>query len=117
MSSKRKFPLSVTCFLLPTPMLLAQSLITGEIAGTVADPSGGVMPGATVTLKNNGTGASQERRTNGQGDYRFPLLSPGSYLLTAKATDFAQAQRIVQVQVGQISTVDIQLPLQTATVS
>ena len=62
MSSTRKFPLSVTCLLVLTPMLLAQSLITGEIAGTVTDPSGGVMPRATVTLKNNGTGASQERR-------------------------------------------------------
>jgi hypothetical protein len=116
MSSTRKFPLPVTFFLV-TPTLFAQSLITGEIAGTVADPSGGVMPGATVTLKNNGTGATQERRTNGQGDYRFPLLAPGSYLLTAKAVDFAQAQRLVQVQVGQVSTVDMKLPLQTAIVS
>ena len=117
MSSTRKFPLSVTCLLVLTPMLLAQSLITGAIVGTVADPSGGVMPGSTVTLTNNGTGASEERLTNGQGDYRFPLLAPGNYLLTAKATNFAPAQKTVQVQVGQISTVNLQLPLLTPIVS
>src|SRR4051794_39035150 len=116
MSSARKLLLSVTCFLL-TPMLFAQSLTTGEVAGSVADPSGGVMPGSIVTLKSVGTGTSQERRTNGQGNYRFPLLSPGTYLLTAKAVDFAPAQRLVQVRVGQIATVDLQLPLQTAVVS
>jgi len=98
-------------------MLLAQSLITGGIAGTVADPSGGVMPGSTVTLTNNGTGASEERLTNGQGDFRFPLLAPGNYLLTAKATNFAPAQKTVQVKVGQISTVNLQLPLLTPIVS
>ena len=117
MSSTRKFPPSVMCLLALTPMVSAQSLITGAIAGTIADPSGGVMPGATVTLNNTGTGASQERRTNGQGDYRFPLLSPGTYLLTATAANFAQAQKLVQVQVGQIATVDVRLPLQTAVVS
>ena len=96
-----KVSLSVICLLVLTPLLAAQTLITGEIAGTVADPSGGVIPGAAVTLTNNGTGASEERLTNGQGDYRFSLLAPGNYLLTAKATNFAPAQKTVQVQVGR----------------
>ena len=76
-----------------------------------------MIPRATVSLTNNGTGAGQEALTNGQGSYRFSLLSPGSYLLTAKATDFSQTQKNVQVRVGQISAVDMQLALATAVVS
>jgi hypothetical protein len=68
-------------------------------------------------LTNNGTGASLEALTNGQGSYRFSLLSPGSYLLTAKAPDFSQTQKNVQVRVGQIFAVDMQLALATAVVS
>ena len=116
MSSTRKFPLSV-CLLLLTSLLMAQTLTTGDITGTVTDPSGAVIPRATVSLKNNGTGAGQEALTNGQGSYRFSLLSPGSYLLTAKATDFSQTKKNVQVRVGQIAAVDLQLALATAVVS
>jgi len=105
------------CLLLLTPLLAAQTLITGDITGTVTDPSGAVIPRAAVSLKNNGTGASEEALTNGQGSYRFSLLAPGNYLLTANATDFSQTQKNVQVRVGQIVAVDIQLELATAVVS
>jgi Carboxypeptidase regulatory-like domain/TonB dependent receptor len=115
--STRKFLLAVTCVFLLTPVLLAQSLTTGDITGIITDPSGGMMPKVIVQLKNAGTGANQETETNGQGNYRFSLLSPGTYLLTAKAPNFTQMQKSVQVQVGQITTVDVQLSLQTAAVS
>jgi len=42
--------------LLMTPSLGAQSMISGDLAGTVTDPSGAVVPGAIVTLKNNANG-------------------------------------------------------------
>src|SRR6478736_2410387 len=89
------------------PLLMSQTLITGDITGTVTDPSGAVIPRAAVSLKNNGTGAGRETVANGQGSYRFSLLSPGNYLLTAKAPDFSPGQKNVQVRVGQISAVDL----------
>jgi carboxypeptidase family protein len=52
----------------------AQSLTSGDAAGTITDPSGAVVPNATVTLKSNDTGALQTRTSNAQGAYRFSLL-------------------------------------------
>jgi Carboxypeptidase regulatory-like domain len=115
--SARKFLLAVTCVFLLTPMLLAQSLTTGDITGTITDPSGGTMPTTSVVLRNTGTGASQETKTNVSGYYRFSLLAPGSYTVTAKAPNFTEAARTVRVSVGQSNTVDIQLSLSTAAVS
>ena len=96
---------------------MAQSLTTGGLTGTVTDPSGGVIPGASVLLKNAGTGASQERTTDAKGWYRFPLLAPGSYTVTANAPNFAETVRTARVSVGQINVVDVQLSLQTAVTS
>lgn len=50
----------------------AQSLTTGDITGTVTDPSGAVVPNAQVMLKNLDSGTTQTRNTNAQGVYRFP---------------------------------------------
>jgi len=75
------------------------------------------MPGVRVLLKNSGTGAAQETQTNTQGTYRFSFLPPGSYLVTAEATNFMTAQKSVPVQVGQITTVDIQLAIKTSAAS
>ncbi len=98
-------------------MAPAQSLITGDLTGTVTDPSGAVIPGASVLLKNAGTGAGQETTTNAQGYYRFPLLPPGTYTVTATAPNFAETVRTARVSVGQTNVVDVQLSLQTAVVS
>ena len=113
----RKVLLSLAWLLLPAPALLAQSLITGAMTGTVTDPSGGVIPGASVVLRNAGTGASQETTTSAQGFYRFSLLSPGSYTVTANAPSFAETIRSARVSVGQTNVVDVQLSLQTAVTS
>ena len=56
----------------------AQSLTSGDVTGTVTDPSGAVVGNATVTLKNNQTGSTQSHAADGQGVYRFSLLAPGS---------------------------------------
>ena len=115
--STRKFLLSVACVFLFAPALFAQSLTTGDLTGTITDPSGGTMAGTTVTLRNNGTGSTQESKTNSSGFYRFALLAPGTYTVTAKAANFTETSRAVMVSVGQTNTVDLRLSLQTAAVS
>src|SRR5271166_3429481 len=94
-----------------TPSLMAQSLISGDIAGTVTDPSHAVVAGATVELKNLGTGATQADKTNGSGYYRFPLLKPGNYQVTVKLSGFAPAEVPAVVSVGQTTTTDITLTM------
>ena len=92
----------------------AQSLITGDVTGTVTDPSGAAVPNATVTLKNTETGATQTRTTNCQGLYRFPLLNPGTDTINVQAQGFQGRQQNVAVTVGQASTVNMQLALASA---
>jgi len=59
--------------LAPTP-LRAQA-VTGSLLGTVTDSSGGVVPGAKVTITEMNTGISRKMETNASGNYVFPALS------------------------------------------
>lgn len=94
----------------------AQSIISGDITGTVKDPSGEVLPGATTTLKNENTGRVQTSKTNGSGQYRFSLLQPGTYDLTVEATGFQNGvQKGIQVVAGQPSTANFQLNVAQST--
>ena len=87
----------------------AQSLISGDIAGTVTDPSGAVIPNVPVTLKSLDTGATQTSTTNQTGAYRFSLLKPGHYTVTASQSGFQKSERAIEVSVGQMATADLQL--------
>jgi hypothetical protein len=78
--------------LMTVPSLMAQSLVSGDLTGTVTDPSGAVVSGATVTLKSDTTGATRTTTTNASGAYRFSLLQPGSYTVSANASGFSKSQ-------------------------
>jgi hypothetical protein len=71
---------------------LAQSAETGALAGTVTDPSGGVIAGATVTSTNIATGASRTVTTDANGVYKVSLLPPGNYSLRFSANGFKTAE-------------------------
>ncbi len=71
---------------------LAQSASTGALQGTVTDPSGGVISGATVTATNLATGQSRSATTDGNGSYRFSLLPPGNYDVKFSASGFKTAE-------------------------
>jgi len=90
---------------------MAQSLISGDISGTVTDPSGAGIPGAAVSATNRDTGVAQTTSTNQQGFYHFAFLRPGSYKVEVKASGFQVSARIAQVEVGQVAAVDTQLAL------
>src|ERR1700737_913885 len=87
--------------LLPSAAL-PQSLTSGDITGTVLDPSGAAVSNATVTLTNKDTGTTQTTTTNSSGSYRFSLLNPGKYSLSVTAPGFQNvAENVVTVAVGQ----------------
>ena len=94
----------------------AQSITSGDITGTVTDPSGAATPKAAVTLRNVQTNATQNTTTGDQGTYRFAFLSPGTYNVTVKATGFqpAQLSKIV-VTAGQPAVADVRLQVATST--
>ncbi|HUK49232.1 MAG TPA: TonB-dependent receptor [Terriglobales bacterium] len=93
---------------------LPQSLTSGDITGIITDQTGAALPGATVILKNDETGATQTLTTNGEGVYRFSLLNPATYTISAKAKGFQSGTRTIQVSIGQASTANIQLGLAAA---
>src|SRR5688572_29649249 len=94
---------------------LAQGL-TGQISGTVTDAGGGVMPGATVSIKNAGTNQVREAVTGGDGTFQFPDLLAGTYDITVAVQGFKTyeqkgivlgatervALRAIALEVGQL---------------
>ncbi len=102
-------------FVISTPMR-AQSLISGDIAGVVTDPSSAVISGADLELTNTDTGATQSTTTDSNGLYRFSLLKPGHYTVTAKKQNFKTAQQNgLTVLVGIVLPADFKLEIAVAT--
>src|SRR5205814_3024963 len=97
---KRPIGLVLALLLGAVPMLWAQAS-TGNIYGSVADASGAVLPGASVTISGANIGA-HTTQSGPQGDFRFLNLDPGTYKLTVSMTGFANATRDVVVTTGQI---------------
>jgi outer membrane receptor protein involved in Fe transport len=91
------------------PSLFAQSLVSGDLTGTVTDPTGAVVSGATVTLKSDATGATRTTTSNANGAYRFSLLQPGNYTVTATAQGFSKAQTPTVIAVGQATVADVKM--------
>ena len=89
----------------------AQSAISGDITGTVTDPSGAVVSNATVSVKSLDTGEVKSITTNNAGSYRASLLKPGQYEVTVSASGFQSTVVRLAVQAGVISAGDIKLNL------
>ncbi len=100
-------------FALPL-LILAASLSAqtnrGGITGTVFDSSGGVVPGATVVLKNLGTGLESRTTSSASGAYNFTTLEPVEYSMTIEAKGFRKTlvDRI-KVDTASIASIDIKL--------
>jgi Carboxypeptidase regulatory-like domain/TonB dependent receptor len=96
---------------------MAQSqATTGQIVGTVKNPNGEVIPGATVTVTNMETGQSQTLTTNDEGGFRAVSLQPGNYTVDVTAQGFGKStQTGYKVEVG--SSLDANITLQVSDVS
>lgn len=84
--------------------------VTATVVGTISDATGAVIPGATVTLTNQGTGAIAKQTSNGSGNYEFPFVPPGTYSVSVDAKGFKTAkQNDVVVIVNTTRRVDMKL--------
>ena len=97
------------------PLATAQNANTGEIKGSVMDPSGAVVPGAAVSIKNVQTGLVTSRTTNQSGLYDVPFLGPGNYTVTFSKEGFRGFVR--EGIVLQIETLEISVTLQVGAAS
>ncbi|SEG45301.1 Carboxypeptidase regulatory-like domain-containing protein [Bryocella elongata] len=88
----------------------AQTSGNGNIVGTVTDPSGAVVPNATVSVKNLDTGVTRSLTTDSAGIYSANFLIPGRYEVIIAAPSFGTLDRKnLQLTVGQILTIDAKL--------
>lgn len=92
---------------------LAQAQATAaDLSGTVTDPSGAVVAGATVTAKNIGTNAARTVVSGPDGDYQFIGLPPGEYEISAQASTFKKVViSPVRLTVGQSAELSIKLEI------
>jgi hypothetical protein len=88
---------------------------TGLITGTVTDPSGAAIPGATVSVVNERTGGAREAVTNEQGSFSFPELEPGMYTVTLNKAGFKKlTERNVELHVADVTALNVKMEIGTA---
>jgi len=87
----------------------------GSITGTVTDSTGAVVPGATVTIVNRGTGIAVTLTTTSSGLFNKPNLDPGTYDVTFEAKGFATMKTDALVDVGHDTVLDLQLKVSSGT--
>lgn len=82
----------------------------GGISGTIADSTGAILPGASVSALNEATGSTLKTVSNAAGLYSFVSLAPGLYDLKVSAQGFGTVVRAkIPVTVDQVSTINLQL--------
>jgi hypothetical protein len=95
--------------------LTAFGQVTAPLAGTVTDPNGAVVPGATVTVKNTATGTEYRAVTANNGTYTVPSLGVGVYSVTVSAAGFKGATvQDVNINAGTPATANITLEVGAA---
>src|SRR6266446_1214012 len=108
----------LTAWLFPAnPMAHAQGTGTsGEIRGTVTDPTGGTAPKATVEIEDSEKGIRRTALTGSDGEYQVTGLPPSTYSVTVRLAGFqTETHRNVMVNVGQTLILDFQLRVATGT--
>ncbi len=108
----RSFVLVMCALLLAWPVSAQEQ--RASIEGVIKDPSGAVLPGATVEVRNVDRGTVVSVATDSVGLYRFPSLAPGRYDVTANLSGFSPARvDRVELLLGQIKKVDLTLGVAT----
>jgi hypothetical protein len=87
---------------------------TGSIIGTVADDTGGVLPGVTVQLQPSGAPTALETVTDGNGAYRFDAVPVGPAELTVRLINFSTVRRTVNVTAGDPVKADVRMVVATS---
>ena len=82
---------------------------TGQILGTVTDPSGASIPGAKVTVRSVATGAERAGTTDALGNFTFPNLLPDTYDVSVSAPGFSSLRQRATVTVGTKVGLDLKL--------
>ncbi len=107
---KRSFLFALLVLLFGVASSPRAQTATGQITGTVKDASGAILARAKVTITNQANGFTREAATNEEGNYSFPLLPVGNYVVTVAQAGFSTSQQSnVQLTVDKIVRIDFDL--------
>jgi 3D (Asp-Asp-Asp) domain-containing protein len=81
--------------------------ISGDLLGVIKDSSGALVANAEISATNVGTNAKSTQRSNGQGEYHFVNLPPGTYTLEASSSGLKGKAQNVNVELNKKATVDV----------
>ncbi len=112
MKSFKILGISLICLFI-TSLACAQGLgASGDLKGTVTDPSGAIVANASVTVTDVARGIKRTVTTDATGEYRLPGLAPATYSVSVSKSGFQpEIVKAVVVTIGQTSTVDFHLKL------
>jgi Carboxypeptidase regulatory-like domain len=97
------------------PELLSQTT-RATLTGTVTDPNGGIVPGATVQATNIATNITSTAKTNQEGTYTFTALPPGEYTVEVEVTGFKRnIQTGIILRIAETSRLDVPLEVGAVT--
>lgn len=104
------------CILSTTSLVLSQTATT-SLRGTIKDPSGALVPGATVTITNSANGQTFTAKADASGVYQFQQIAPAKYTIVAESQGFGQQTKTAELLVNQPATVDFALSVAASTVT
>src|SRR5262249_5088987 len=91
----------------------AQQAGSAAIEGRVVDATGAAVPGASISVKNTGTGATRMTESDAAGNYREGLLTPGVYEVTVMKTGFGTLKRSgLNLEVGAAVTLNLEVSVE-----
>src|SRR5467141_1964315 len=93
-------PLVVIVFSLSLTVSIYSQVTGATLSGTISDPSGGLIPGAQITIRNTATGISKDFQADSDGYYTAPNLAPGTYEVRVTAKGFSTVVSTVTLAVG-----------------
>src|SRR5262252_10742321 len=107
--------LGILALLALMPVAFAQT-IDGNLTGTVIDPSGAIVPNATVEITNTATGIKSTAKTGVDGLYRFNNIPVGTYDVSVTASGFAMSGlKSVPVALNRTATANVTMQVQGVT--
>lgn len=112
----KRFVFAAAVLLISASAVLAQAQSsTADLSGTVVDPNGAVVAGATVTAANAATGFTRTATSAGDGTYQLIGLPPGEYVVTTEAATFKKAVvSNLRLTVGQAAVLNISMEIGAA---
>src|SRR5438105_7063105 len=110
-----QFAFLLVAMILLSAVAFAQSIASAQLSGTVKDPKGAVVPGATVTAHDSAKNFERSTVSDANGDYQLLQLPPGAYTITVDAKGFAKfTDRSLPLTVGETALLPVTLSISTS---